>query len=72
MRCCWARWALAIPALLRCCWCAWQGCLADCVGAGTGLDAAGIARKQAVLEQALQANAAATTPLERLALRWWF
>ena len=41
--------------------------LADCVGAGTGLDAAGIARKQAVLEQALQANAAATTPLEALA-----
>ena len=41
--------------------------LADCTGAGTGLDAAGIARKRAVLQEALAANAAATTPLEVLA-----
>ena len=41
--------------------------LAECTGAGTGLDAAGIARKQAVLEQALAANAGATQPLEALA-----
>ena len=41
--------------------------LADCVGAGTGLDAAGIERKRAVLQQALDVNAAATTPLVALA-----
>ena len=41
--------------------------LADCVGAGTGLDAAGIARKRAVLQQALDANASATEPLAALA-----
>ncbi len=42
--------------------------IAECTGAGTGLDAAGIARKRAVLQQALDANAAATTtPLEALA-----
>ena len=41
--------------------------LADCTGAGTGLDAAGIERKRAVLQQALDANAGATTPLEALA-----
>lgn len=41
--------------------------LADCTGAGTGLDAAGIARKRAVLQQALAANAAATEPLAALA-----
>ncbi|GAA4003950.1 nicotinate-nucleotide--dimethylbenzimidazole phosphoribosyltransferase [Comamonas faecalis] len=41
--------------------------LDDCVGAGTGLDAAGIARKRAVLQQALDANAAATGPLAALA-----
>ncbi len=41
--------------------------LADCVGAGTGLDAAGIARKRAVLQQALDANATATEPLAVLA-----
>ena len=41
--------------------------LADCVGAGTGLDAAGIARKRAVLQQALDANATATEPLAALA-----
>ena len=36
-------------------------------GAGTGLDAAGVARKRGVLEQALQANAAAVEPLDALA-----
>ncbi|WP_416400406.1 nicotinate-nucleotide--dimethylbenzimidazole phosphoribosyltransferase [Alicycliphilus denitrificans] len=41
--------------------------LAECTGAGTGLDAAGIARKQAVLEQALAANLGATGPLDALA-----
>lgn len=37
--------------------------LADCVGRGTGLDDAGLARKLTVLGQALQANAGAQTPL---------
>lgn len=41
--------------------------LADCVGAGTGLDEAGMARKRAVLQQALDANAGATEPLAALA-----
>ncbi|MCZ2407971.1 MAG: nicotinate-nucleotide--dimethylbenzimidazole phosphoribosyltransferase [Burkholderiales bacterium] len=41
--------------------------LQDCTGAGTGLDASGIARKRAVLQQALDANAAATAPLDALA-----
>jgi len=41
--------------------------LSECTGAGTGLDDAGIARKRAVLEHALAANAAATTPLAALA-----
>ncbi len=41
--------------------------IAECTGAGTGLDAAGIERKRAVLQQALDANAAATTPLDALA-----
>ncbi|WP_431152589.1 nicotinate-nucleotide--dimethylbenzimidazole phosphoribosyltransferase [Acidovorax facilis] len=41
--------------------------LADVTGAGTGLDAAGIERKRAVLQQALDANAEATTPLATLA-----
>jgi nicotinate-nucleotide--dimethylbenzimidazole phosphoribosyltransferase len=41
--------------------------LAGCVGRGTGLDDAGLARKLAVLAQALQANAYAQTPLEALA-----
>ncbi|MFY3384160.1 nicotinate-nucleotide--dimethylbenzimidazole phosphoribosyltransferase [Paracidovorax sp. MALMAid1276] len=41
--------------------------LADVTGAGTGLDAAGIARKRAVLQQALDVNAEATSPLEALA-----
>jgi len=41
--------------------------LSECTGAGTGLDDAGIARKRAVLEQALAANAAATASLDALA-----
>ena len=41
--------------------------LADCVGAGTGLDEAGIARKRAVLQRALAENADATEPLAALA-----
>ena len=41
--------------------------LAEVTGAGTGLDAAGIERKRAVLQQALDVNAAATTPLVALA-----
>jgi len=41
--------------------------VAEVTGAGTGLDAAGIARKTAVLRQALAANAGATEPLEVLA-----
>ena len=38
--------------------------LADCVGRGTGLDDAGLARKLAVLGEALANNAAAQTPLQ--------
>jgi nicotinate-nucleotide--dimethylbenzimidazole phosphoribosyltransferase len=41
--------------------------LADVTGAGTGLDAEGIERKRAVLQQALDANADATAPLAALA-----
>jgi nicotinate-nucleotide--dimethylbenzimidazole phosphoribosyltransferase len=41
--------------------------LDECVGRGTGLDDAGLARKRAVLEQALAVNAAAREPLEVLA-----
>ncbi|MCE1191103.1 MAG: nicotinate-nucleotide--dimethylbenzimidazole phosphoribosyltransferase [Acidovorax sp.] len=41
--------------------------LAEVTGAGTGLDAAGIERKRAVLQQALDVNADATGPLEALA-----
>ena len=41
--------------------------LAECTGAGTGLDAAGIERKRAVLQRALDVNAAATAPLDALA-----
>lgn len=41
--------------------------LNDCTGAGTGLDAAGIERKRAVLQQALDANAGAREPLDALA-----
>ena len=41
--------------------------LAEVTGAGTGLDAAGIERKRVVLQQALDVNAEATTPLDALA-----
>ena len=41
--------------------------LAECVGRGTGLDDAGLARKQAVLARALEVNAAARAPLDALA-----
>lgn len=41
--------------------------LAEVTGAGTGLDAAGIARKCAVLQQALDVNAEATSPFDALA-----
>ncbi len=41
--------------------------LAEVTGAGTGLDAAGIERKRAVLQRALDTNADATTPLAALA-----
>ena len=41
--------------------------VAEVTGAGTGLDAAGITRKTAVLRQALAANAGATEPLDALA-----
>ena len=41
--------------------------LDDCTGAGTGLDSAGIARKRAVLAQALEANVGAVEPLDALA-----
>jgi nicotinate-nucleotide--dimethylbenzimidazole phosphoribosyltransferase len=41
--------------------------LAECVGAGTGLDAAGMERKRAVLARVLQAHPDATTPLQALA-----
>jgi nicotinate-nucleotide--dimethylbenzimidazole phosphoribosyltransferase len=38
--------------------------LGECVGRGTGLDDAGLARKLAVLGEALAANASAQTPLQ--------
>ncbi|MEW6693451.1 Nicotinate-nucleotide--dimethylbenzimidazole phosphoribosyltransferase [Tepidimonas thermarum] len=41
--------------------------IADCTGAGTGLDAAGVARKVAVLRQVLERHAAALAPLDALA-----
>ncbi|HYF17506.1 MAG TPA: nicotinate-nucleotide--dimethylbenzimidazole phosphoribosyltransferase [Ramlibacter sp.] len=41
--------------------------LADCVGAGTGLDEAGIARKREVLARVLQRHAGAREPLAALA-----
>ncbi|MFT4242050.1 MAG: nicotinate-nucleotide--dimethylbenzimidazole phosphoribosyltransferase [Acidovorax sp.] len=41
--------------------------LDEVTGAGTGLDAAGIARKRAVLQQALDANAGVVEPLAALA-----
>lgn len=41
--------------------------VAECVGAGAGLSADGIARKQTVIEQAVARHAAATAPLDVLA-----
>jgi nicotinate-nucleotide--dimethylbenzimidazole phosphoribosyltransferase len=41
--------------------------VADCTGRGTGLDDAGLARKQAVLQAVLARHAEATTPLAALA-----
>ncbi|WP_265282449.1 nicotinate-nucleotide--dimethylbenzimidazole phosphoribosyltransferase [Verminephrobacter aporrectodeae] len=41
--------------------------LAECTGAGTGLDAAGVERKRAVLQRALDANPQAAAPLSALA-----
>ncbi len=41
--------------------------VADCAGPGTGLDADGLARKVAVLREALAANADARSPLDALA-----
>ncbi len=41
--------------------------LAACAGRGTGLDDPGLDRKRAVLQRALDINAAATTPLQALA-----
>ena len=41
--------------------------IAECVGAGTGLDAAGMERKRAVLAQVLQRHADASAPLQALA-----
>ena len=41
--------------------------LADCVGAGTGLDDAGIERKRALLQQVLTLHAQARAPLQALA-----
>ncbi|QIL83673.1 nicotinate-nucleotide--dimethylbenzimidazole phosphoribosyltransferase [Diaphorobacter sp. HDW4A] len=41
--------------------------LAECTGAGTGLNAAGVARKLQILETALRANVDATAPLQALA-----
>jgi len=39
----------------------------DCTGAGTGLDAAGLARKRALLRQVLERHAQASAPLDALA-----
>lgn len=41
--------------------------LQDCVGAGTGMDPAGMERKRAVLAEVLQLHAGATAPLQALA-----
>ena len=41
--------------------------LADCVGAGTGLDEAGQARKRAILQQVLDRHPDASAPLDALA-----
>ena len=43
------------------------GDLADCVGSGTGLDEAGLARKREVLRQVLARHEAAREPLDALA-----
>lgn len=47
--------------------CLTQTLIEQCTGAGTGLDEAGIQRKQAILAQALAANAQAHEPLDVLA-----
>ncbi|MGK2898966.1 MAG: nicotinate-nucleotide--dimethylbenzimidazole phosphoribosyltransferase [Burkholderiaceae bacterium] len=52
--------ALLLARLARC-------DLADCVGRGTGLDDAGLARKRDVLQRVLARHAAATQPLDALA-----
>lgn len=41
--------------------------VADCVGAGTGVDAAGLARKTDVIERAMRRHAGALAPLDALA-----
>ncbi len=41
--------------------------IADCTGAGTGLDAAGVERKIAILRQVLERHDSAQSPLEALA-----
>ncbi|HZG21232.1 MAG TPA: nicotinate-nucleotide--dimethylbenzimidazole phosphoribosyltransferase [Herbaspirillum sp.] len=41
--------------------------VADCIGAGTGLDQQGMARKADAITRALQLHAAARTPLQQLA-----
>ncbi|WP_298928487.1 nicotinate-nucleotide--dimethylbenzimidazole phosphoribosyltransferase [uncultured Ramlibacter sp.] len=41
--------------------------LVDCVGSGTGLDEAGMARKRAILQEVLQLHADAKEPLQALA-----
>ena len=41
--------------------------IADCVGAGTGVDAAGLARKADVIERAMRTHAGALAPLDALA-----
>jgi nicotinate-nucleotide--dimethylbenzimidazole phosphoribosyltransferase len=41
--------------------------VSDCVGAGAGLDAEGVARKQCVIEQAVALHAGVTEPLDVLA-----
>ncbi|WP_332815259.1 nicotinate-nucleotide--dimethylbenzimidazole phosphoribosyltransferase [Ramlibacter sp.] len=43
------------------------GALADCVGAGTGMDAAGMAHKRAILAKVLQRHEEAVRPLQALA-----
>ena len=41
--------------------------IAECTGAGTGLDASGVARKTTILRQVLMRHAGATMPLDALA-----